>query len=239
MHHRHLVRILVLVLIISIIVSASSGMSLGADTGNVFALSDYQGHVGDTATVSLTLGGLVLLCAFELEIKFDPAFLSYIGRTDVDSDTVVNYNDTDSTIYINFVKMSNVTSGFKIADLSFKLISKTEATAIEVIVKKVGYYKDGMLSPENVDPNNISWINAIIVVTAAENDIVYGDVDGDGVVTPKDSMMLARYLAGWSGIMIDLAAADVDMDGVVTPRDTMLLDRFLAGWVGYSLPYNT
>ena len=67
---------------------------------------------------------------------------------------------------------------------------------------------------------------------------IYGDLDGDGEVTPLDLVQLRRWLANWSGIKIDVRAADVDADGAVTPHDLVVLRRHLAKWNGYeTLPY--
>ncbi|MCL1809111.1 MAG: dockerin type I domain-containing protein [Clostridiales bacterium] len=66
----------------------------------------------------------------------------------------------------------------------------------------------------------------------------YGDVDGNGRVAPMDATLLSRYLAGWPGILINMAATDVDGDGEVTPYDLAILQRHIAGWPGYeTLPY--
>lgn len=54
--------------------------------------------------------------------------------------------------------------------------------------------------------------------------------------TPKDAMVLARYIAGWERYenQINLDAADLDGDGLpATPRDAMVLARHIAGWDGY------
>ena len=68
--------------------------------------------------------------------------------------------------------------------------------------------------------------------------LLFGDVDADGSVTPKDAMILARYLAGWSGYSVNSFAADVDSDGNVTVSDAIILARHLAGWEGFkTLPY--
>lgn len=66
-----------------------------------------------------------------------------------------------------------------------------------------------------------------------------GDIDGDGIpATPKDAMVLARYIAEWDGYtnQINLDAADLDGDGIpATPRDAMVLARHIAGWTGYEI----
>jgi uncharacterized membrane protein len=53
-----------------------------------------------------------------------------------------------------------------------------------------------------------------------------------------DALMLARWLANWTGIHIDAEAADVDTDGDVTLLDLLVLLRHLTGWTEYAtLPW--
>ena len=71
--------------------------------------------------------------------------------------------------------------------------------------------------------------------------VIYGDVNGDGVVDTLDRMVLSRYLANWDEYdtnSINMDAADVNGDGVVDTLDRMVLNRYLANWDGYEdLPY--
>ena len=63
-----------------------------------------------------------------------------------------------------------------------------------------------------------------------------GDVNGDGEVTNRDSIILERYIAGWDGYadyIVNPDAADLNRDGEITNRDVMILDRYVAGWEGY------
>ena len=69
----------------------------------------------------------------------------------------------------------------------------------------------------------------------AESYIV-GDVNGDGEVTNRDTIILERYISGWEGYdeyITNMDAADLNRDGEVTNRDIMILDRYIAGWEGY------
>lgn len=64
-----------------------------------------------------------------------------------------------------------------------------------------------------------------------------GDVDGNGKVEQKDSMILSRYFAGWSGYetkIVSSAAADVDQNGELKLKDSMILSRYFAGWSEYT-----
>ncbi|MCL2152609.1 MAG: dockerin type I domain-containing protein [Oscillospiraceae bacterium] len=69
----------------------------------------------------------------------------------------------------------------------------------------------------------------------AVSDIVYGDVNGDGVVDAFDALYLARHLAGWPGYETISLAADVNNDGIVDAFDALYLARHLAEWPGYEI----
>ena len=60
------------------------------------------------------------------------------------------------------------------------------------------------------------------------NNVIPGDVTGDGVVNKMDALRLKKYLAGLD-VEIDLAAADVNCDGVVNKMDALRLKKYLAG----------
>ncbi|MBR6967230.1 MAG: hypothetical protein IKH78_01755, partial [Ruminococcus sp.] len=65
-----------------------------------------------------------------------------------------------------------------------------------------------------------------------------GDSNGDGQLSKADGMMLARYLAGWDGVVIILMSGDINGDGQITKADGMILARYLAGWEGYDNYFN-
>ncbi len=57
-----------------------------------------------------------------------------------------------------------------------------------------------------------------------------GDLNDDNAVTTADSTLLARYLAKWDGLLLNLSVADMNHDGIIDTKDKILLDRLLAGW---------
>ena len=73
-----------------------------------------------------------------------------------------------------------------------------------------------------------------------QKEILYGDVNGDGVVTAKDRAILARYLQGGYDVgKIDLKAADVNMDGKVNEIDLQIMRMYFAGWPEFQkLPHD-
>lgn len=62
-----------------------------------------------------------------------------------------------------------------------------------------------------------------------ENNVIYGDINADGVVNGKDSLMLRKYNANYP-IEIDFKVADVNNDGKVNAKDSLLLRQYIANW---------
>ena len=69
-----------------------------------------------------------------------------------------------------------------------------------------------------------------IIIT--DNEVIFGDVNGDGLVTSNDLLMLLDYLASYNGTtdkyeLRVYAGADVNEDGNITSNDLFaLLDYF-------------
>ncbi|MCL1844527.1 MAG: glycosyl hydrolase family 8 [Defluviitaleaceae bacterium] len=59
-------------------------------------------------------------------------------------------------------------------------------------------------------------------------DIIWGDVDGDGEVTPADASLIRQYLARGASVPIDRNIADVNRDGIVSLHDVLLTRRYIA-----------
>ena len=72
-------------------------------------------------------------------------------------------------------------------------------------------------------------IIASFVSIAASVNILYGDVNGDGVINSKDSKRLREYNASWD-VEINEANSDVNGDGVINSKDSLLLRRYIADW---------
>ena len=69
---------------------------------------------------------------------------------------------------------------------------------------------------------------------------LYGDVNVDGEIDTRDSLMLMRYLSNYNGTTITeqgMKNADVDANGKVNGTDVMIIDIFLADW-GITMPAN-
>ncbi len=95
----------------------------------------------------------------------------------------------------------------------------------------VGYEEEPMdlmdfyLQEEDDDIGGTFVIKAI----AKKKNIIKGDVDGDGLVTIDDAIIIQRYLARlYICDEYQLQAADFDDDDVVTIQDVTMIQRYLA-----------
>ena len=67
------------------------------------------------------------------------------------------------------------------------------------------------------------------VISVSAEEVLYGDVDGNGRVNNRDLGLLQQHVNGWT-VTIDELAADVNDDGKVNNRDLGLLQQYLNGW---------
>ena len=71
-----------------------------------------------------------------------------------------------------------------------------------------------------------------------QKEILYGDVNGDGVVTAKDRLALTKYIQNQDE-KIDVKAADLNLDGKIDIVDLMILKKHIAKWADFSkLPHD-
>jgi hypothetical protein len=61
---------------------------------------------------------------------------------------------------------------------------------------------------------------------------MYGDVDGDGQITPYDATLVLQHIVGMIRLTERaLKAADTDHDGKITPYDATLILQHIVGMV--------
>lgn len=73
---------------------------------------------------------------------------------------------------------------------------------------------------------------------ADEPEVIAGDINLDGELTPMDVTALLQHIAGGYDITVDLKAVDVDGNGEVAPMDVTTLLQFIAGGYNVSIYYD-
>lgn len=139
-----------------------------------------------------------------------------------------SYNDTCTTLY-TLESTSHPAIGNRIDENAVTLLSSTQMKNAE--------------SFEGFDFVNVWYMPTdsetgypeLVIFKPAEPVIIlYGDVDNNGTVDSNDSVVLARYLAKWTGYdEINEEDSDLNSDTVVDSTDSVILSRHLAKWTGY------
>ena len=115
--------------------------------------------------------------------------------------------------------------------------TKGENTTYAEFVANGGY----LVVPEGANAvcipvwkNDENAVVKLLTLPERPTEVVVGDVNGDGTVTPKDAMILIRYVNTWPDVnIVSMSNADINKDGAVTPKDAMLLIRYVNNWPGY------
>ena len=108
------------------------------------------------------------------------------------------------------------------------------------------YQADGTTVATAMDVTNVLKVSqggsVVETYTFAAN-IMYGDVNGDGVLNTADLTLLARYLVNSTNYPFvkayGIKAADINKDNVVNSSDKVLLQRYLTNAQTYPIPSPT
>lgn len=117
--------------------------------------------------------------------------------------------------------LENITANGVIATLEFTV--NEDAQADDFYEISVSFNNGDIINADFEEINPAVVSGGIKVI-----DVIYGDLNGDGVVNKKDSLLMKMYLADNSKD-IDKEAADVFHDGVINKKDSLYLKQFLAG----------
>lgn len=198
------------------------------------------GRAGNTVDVTISLKNNPGVASVLITVGYDMNAMTLTDVTDAGilGDMVIDRSQMGNSPYTISWEGDNLkencTADGTIATLTFTVKEGVAEGSYPLTVN----YDESQYGIMDTEGNSLHLdiVNGGITV----RNVVLGDVDGDGNITPHDRMVLSRYLAKWNGYdtQIDLAAADVDADGSVTPHDRMVLSRYLAKWKGYTtLPY--
>ena len=167
----------------------------------------------------------------EVMLKNNPGVQAILGQLQYDASV------------LTLVKVEN---GTVLADLDTgcNLLWTTDANSVEDGVlcvlefqvaenAPVGNYPVALILEEAVNENEETVQLHMVFGTVSVNEVLYGDVNGDGKISLTDVVRLRRYLAnrdlatGVSPVIVE-DGADVDGDGKITLDDALRLRKYLA-----------
>ncbi len=73
--------------------------------------------------------------------------------------------------------------------------------------------------------------DSFVLVGAWENTVRYGDLNGDGAVNSRDSVLMKIYYVGKSTDIPGIKVMDLDGDGKVNSKDLLLIKKYISGMI--------
>ena len=102
---------------------------------NAVAIPSVYGKAGETVTAAVKLCGQVELCAFDLRVTYEPTLLKYVEYQNADDDLIVNCDEENGIVMMNFLRTVNLEEALKVCDLQFEVLTDlTCDTPLEVEV---------------------------------------------------------------------------------------------------------
>lgn len=199
-------------------------------------VKEARGCPGDTVSITIALENNPGIITMILEVGYDTSVMTLTGVTDggilgtamhTDKLTMDPYQLT----WNNGTAPSNFTAVGDLVTLTFTIAEDAPEGSYDITLS----CSDAL----NYDMDEVRFLTMGSTLTVTN--VLPGDVNGDGVVSIKDSVLLQRYIAkidGYDATTVELLAADVNGDGVVNIKDSIILQRYVAKWAGYeALPY--
>ncbi len=146
-------------------------------------------------------------------------------------------NESVASVSIEVISMPTKTEygigeALDTSGLSLKVVySDGSEKIIESGFKTVGYDSETAgTKTVTVVYEELETTFEVVVVEGEEEEILCGDTDGDGKLTPKDVLALRKSLGGVLTLSEEQKlAADCDGDGKLTPKDVLALRKYLGG----------
>ena len=185
-----------------------------------------KARVGSTVLITVSLEENLGIWGMDLVVNYDKTQLTL---TNVTNGTVFSSSEwTQGNLSGDKYILSYEASGFDdittnglLATLEFTVSENATVDSFSSISLS---YNTGDIINVSFDDINVAVVSGGIDIT----DFVYGDLNSDGLVNKKDSLLMKMYLAD-NSTTIDMQAADVYVDGSINKKDSLYLKQYLAG----------
>lgn len=190
------------------------------------SVESKKASAGSTVLITVCLEENPGIWGMDLVVNYDKTQLTL---TNVINGTVFSDSEwTPGNLSGNKYILSYEASGFDditangiLATLEFTVNENATVDSFSSISLS---YNVGDVINVNFDDINLAVVSGGINIT----DFIYGDLNGDGLVNKKDSLLMKMYLAD-NTTVIDMQAADVYADGNINKKDSLYLKQYLAG----------
>ena len=185
-----------------------------------------KARVGSTVLITVSLEDNPGIWGMDLVVNYDKTQLTLTSVTNgtVFSSSEWTQGNLSGDKYILSYEASgfdNITTNGVLATLEFTV---NENATVDSFASVSLSYNAGDIINVSFDDINVAIVSGGINIT----DFVYGDLNSDGLVNKKDSLLMKMYLAD-NSTTIDMQAADVYVDGSINKKDSLYLKQYLAG----------
>ena len=193
-------------------------------TANISA-SHERANRGRYVDVNVSLDEVEALSSMSLSVRYDRDVLERVSITPANLMLIPVQPSPGANPFIMSFSLANpigvITETGNLATIRFRILNDADLGVTPIELSLVSAYR---IENFSVIPVGATATDGSVHVT----NIMFGDVNGDGMITDADLLMLRMYLAGHP-VNIDREAADVNVDGQVTSADELLLAMYLAG----------
>ena len=150
---------------------------------NAFVLSSIRASAGETFETPLQLRGVIDLCAFDIRVHYDISLLRFAGSDHEDDSLLLNCDATNGILYINFLRVQNLTEECTLCDLAFQVMtSQSVETTLRIEVEDVvGVGEDG-----EILRRDCTLENAVIYLNRQNSGSSSGGSTGEVAETGND-----------------------------------------------------
>lgn len=204
-----------------------------------------------TVTVTYKLKSAIDLVNGQWQLTYDDTKLSYDASKNTGGispnipGSVINTSNSGEILGdFSSLSLYDFTSEKTFVTVTFDVIGKGE-TNIDLNFEILGVaYLDDDMQPIIAYPVDNSVLNdisgyagfekhsltgQILLSDPGELDILYGDVDGNGIVNISDATLIQKYIVRLESLTDEqLAKADVDHNGIVNISDASVIQKYVA-----------
>lgn len=187
-----------------------------------FSIIGCSAAVGEKAEVYVELQNNPGIVGATIGVKYDASKLKLISSEDLGILNDYQFSTlTQNPFLMNWedpLATENNKSNGKIVKLCFEVLKDPGDDGIDLQLSVDTIY--------DVDIKDVSYTTIDGKIT--QKAYKPGDVNEDGVVNSKDSILLRKYILG-SEVTINKTAADVNKDGAINSKDSILLRKYILG----------
>jgi hypothetical protein len=205
-------------------------------SGVIIQVGTAIGAPGEAVDVPVSLLNNPGMAGFNLTLGFDSYYLTplYITANDDLGGSVFVYNlneNNDDTLSVVWASVYDVHTE-ELFTIRFQINAHVAVPEGEDVLTPVPISVIDLLTEIRTEVDPIER-NGYVVIT--HGDLLWGDVNVDGVVDHRDVLALAQFLAGLPDSEprdLGLKLADVDRNDRVNIGDLILIAQYVADWDG-------